>query len=137
VRVFLDTNILVSALLTRGLCADLFLTVATQHDPIIGEIVLEELSRVLRTKFRVPPAYVSQVEESLRRYEIAPRPAKRDATRLRDDSDRWILASARLAKADVLITGDQELLALGDLPDLRIRSPRTFWEEIRRKPETR
>ena len=131
-RVFLDTNVLVSAFLTRGLCADLFLTVAAEHDPIIGEVVLEELRRVLGAKFRIPEQHVARLEETLRRFEVVPRPARRDVAQLQDDSDRWILASARQGKADVLVTGDQELLALVEQPDIRIRSPRAFWEDVRK-----
>jgi uncharacterized protein len=133
VRVFLDTNVLVSALATRGLCADLFLAAVARHDLLIGEVVLKELSEVLETKFRVPDRHLEPLVESLRRFEVVPRPARRDPIRLRDESDCWILASARAAKADVLITGDKELLALGDLPGLRIRSPRAFWEDLRNK----
>lgn len=129
-RVFLDTNVIVSAFVARGLCADLFVAVAARHDPIIGEVVLEELERVLRTKLRVPAREVGALEEALRRFEVCPKPPRRDAVRLRDENDRWILASARHAKADVLVTGDQELLALGDLPGLRIRSPRAFWRDL-------
>lgn len=131
-RAFFDTNVLVSAFATRGLCSDLFRSVVAAHEPIIGEVVLEELSRVLSSKFRVPAARVREVDAFLRAFELVSRPDKPDSTRTRDDSDRWILASAREAKVDVLVTGDNELLALGDLLDLRIRSPRALWKDIRR-----
>lgn len=136
-RVFLDTNVLVSAFFTRGLCTELFLTLAAEHDPIIGEVVLDELERVLRTKFRTPAADINDLQDALRRFEVAPRPPRRDTMALHDESDRWILASAKLAKAEVLVTGDKELLALGDLADLRIRSPRSLWQEVRRQPDPR
>lgn len=53
-RVFLDTNVLVSAFTTRGLCADLLRLVLAGHEPLSGEIILQELRRVLDERFRVP-----------------------------------------------------------------------------------
>lgn len=53
-KVFLDTNVQVSALATRGLCTDLFRVVVAEHDLVVGEVVLEELRRVSRQSFAYP-----------------------------------------------------------------------------------
>ena len=53
-RVFLDTNVLVSAFATRGLCADVLRVVLAEHTFITSEIVLREVSRVLRTRIGMP-----------------------------------------------------------------------------------
>jgi len=47
VRVFLDTNVLVSAFATRGVCADLVRFVLAEHTLVTSEVVLRELRRVL------------------------------------------------------------------------------------------
>tara|TARA_Y100000590_G_C15710915_1_gene1010249 strand:+ start:1307 stop:1432 length:126 start_codon:yes stop_codon:yes gene_type:complete len=39
-KVFLDTNVLVSAFATRGLCADVMRVILTEHELLIGEVVL-------------------------------------------------------------------------------------------------
>lgn len=130
-RVLLDTNVLVSALATRGLCADLFRLVVAEHDLIVGEVVLEELRGVLSAKFRVPPERIAEVEELLRTHEVAVRPDAPDEVTVRDVDDAWVLATARAAKVEVLVTGDEDLLAVtGRLP-FRILSPRAFWGEVR------
>ena len=41
-KVCLDTNVLVAAFATRGLCADLLRTVVTKHELVIGEVILTE-----------------------------------------------------------------------------------------------
>lgn len=132
-RVFLDTNVLVSALATRGLCTDLFRVVVAEHDLVVGEVVLEELRRVLAAKFRVPADRIEEAEDLLRAYEVAARPTHPDPIRLADSADRWILGSARAAKVDVLVTGDAELLAVADQVPFRLVSPRAFWDELRRR----
>ena len=49
-RVFLDTNVLASALTARGLCAELFEVVLQSHDLLTSEPVLLELERILPGK---------------------------------------------------------------------------------------
>jgi putative PIN family toxin of toxin-antitoxin system len=132
VRVFLDTNVLVSAFATRGLCADVVRVVVDQHELLVGEVVLEELMRVLTTRFRMPRDQAQSVEAWLRQFEVVARPRRRDPIKVRDDADRWVLASAHAAKADVLITGDDDLLAVAAQATMRILTPRQFWSDLRR-----
>lgn len=126
-RVLLDTNVLVSAFTTRGLCADLFRLVLAEHELLCAEVVLEELDRVLSGRFRVPAGTVSDILALLHSFETVPKPAAPPAVRVRDADDAWVLASALAASADVLVTGDKDLLSIGDLPGLRIVDPRGFW----------
>jgi predicted nucleic acid-binding protein len=42
VKVFLDTNVLASALATRGLCAELFEVVLQSHELLVSPPVLKE-----------------------------------------------------------------------------------------------
>ena len=58
-RIFLDTNVLSSAVATRGLCADVLREVLTRHDLIISSALLKELKLVLQKKFSVPSQLIS------------------------------------------------------------------------------
>lgn len=131
-RVFLDTNVLVSAFATRGLCADLFRSVLAEHELVLGEVVLEEFRRVLTIRFRMSKEQVRQVEAYLRSHEIVPKPAERDPIKVRDEADRWVLASAHNARVDVLVTGDSDLLSVADRARVQIVTPREFWEKLRK-----
>jgi putative PIN family toxin of toxin-antitoxin system len=107
VRVFLDTNVLVSAHATRGLCRDVLRLVLAEHTLLTGEVVLAELERVLTSKFRMPPDVVrDEVVDPLRDHHVGPRPQTTGALAVRDPDDAWVLASAIAAHADVLVTGD-------------------------------
>lgn len=57
----LDANVSVAALATRGLCADAFRTVVAEHELVIGEVILDELRRVLRTKLRLLPERIAGI----------------------------------------------------------------------------
>jgi putative PIN family toxin of toxin-antitoxin system len=126
-RVFLDTNVLVSAFATRGLCSDVLREVLAEHELLVGEQVMQELRTVLREKIGLPRKTVSAVDAFLREQELAPRPKQASFAVPRDPADRWILAAAVAAKADVLVTGDRDLLELAN-PPVRIATPREFWE---------
>jgi len=132
VRVFLDTNVLVSALTTRGLAADVFRLALSEHELLTGEVNLVELRRVLKQKMRVPARHIEETERLLREQTIIPRPAVAIEIKLRDLDDKWVLASAVAGGADVLVTGDKDLLDLGRAAPLPIVTPRSFWESLRR-----
>jgi putative PIN family toxin of toxin-antitoxin system len=134
--VFLDTNVLVSAFATRGLCADLFRRVLAEHQLITGEVVIAELRRVLRDRIKVPAPTVAAIEQLLRDQVVVPKPAEPHPLPIRDTDDRWVLASAVAAKADVLVTGDSDLLEVASQAPLPIVPPRAFWKMVRRSSGT-
>jgi putative PIN family toxin of toxin-antitoxin system len=130
-RVCLDTNVLVAAVATRGLCADVLRTVLAEHDLVIGDVIVEELRRVLGTKFKLPADRIQAVEAVFAPFPCIPKPADPGPVVIRDPADRWVFATAVAGNAEVLVTGDQDLLAVaGQLP-LRVLEPRAFWELLR------
>jgi len=135
VRVLLDTNVLASAFGTRGLCSDVLRLILGEHELLTGEVVIEELHHVLRKKFGVPADTVKEIESFLRGFHVEPKPRELPALDLSERSDLLVVGSALKAKAEIVITGDQEMLGLTEKPEgLRIVSPREFWELAARKP---
>lgn len=130
-KVFFDTNVLVSAFATRGVCADLLTHALLEHELIVGEVVLIELRRTLRDRFKVPPKTLQEIEATLRSSTVVVRPKKHLNLRIADPDDEWIVASAVAGGADVLVTGDAAVLAVAPRSPVRIVSPRAFWELLR------
>jgi uncharacterized protein len=131
VRVCLDTNVLVAAFATRGLCSDVLRAVLTEHDLVLGEVMLRELRRVLKIKFKVPDDRIESAIAVFAAVPVVPKPDKPSTIEVRDRDDRWILATALSAGADVLVTGDSDLLDIADDAPLPILAPRAFWELLR------
>ena len=129
-KVFLDTNVLVAAFATRGLCADVLRLVLVHHELVTSAVVVEELQRALSEKIRLPDDVVARARELLEAF-TTPAVAGREETPLsiRDESDVAIVRSALGADADVLVTGDRDLLE-AEVP-IRVLSPRAFWELLR------
>jgi uncharacterized protein len=110
-RVVLDTNILLSALITRGTPPDQ-LYEAWRHgrfDLAFAEQQLEELNRVSRRPFfleRLKPSEVGRMVNDIRRLAVIcdPLPSVRLS---HDPADDFLLAVSQVASADYLVTGDK------------------------------
>jgi putative PIN family toxin of toxin-antitoxin system len=132
VRVAFDTNVLVSAVATRGLCADVFNLVLAEHELIVGETVIAELKRVLRQKMRVPREAIEEFEALLRQEGSAAGKTKALPVAIRDKSDVPVLSEAVAGNAEVLVTGDRGLLETAGALPLQLLTPRGLWEQLRK-----
>lgn len=127
----MDTNVLASAAATRGLCADVLREVLACHELLISRQVLSELHRVLKSKFGEPPELIDDFLWLLQQDTLQVDPVVLPQVELRDQDDLGILGAAVQGEAEVLVTGDKELLALGRVESLAILSPRQFWERLK------
>ena len=127
----LDTNVLVSALLfARGRL--LWLRSAWQDGqviPLLGRETAEELLRVLHyPKFRLTREDREELlADLLPHCEIVPEaPFVGDLPHCRDPADEKFLRLARAARADALVTGDADLIALAERFEIAILTPAAF-----------
>lgn len=130
-KVFLDTNVLVSAFAARGLCADLLRLLLANHEILTGEVNLVELRRILARRFKAPDDLVEEIEGILRDHSVVPKPKATLSLKVRDADDAWVLASAVAGAADLLVTGDKDLLVLARRAPLPIVTPRDAWMLLR------
>jgi uncharacterized protein len=126
----MDTNVIVSAVTTRGLCADVFRAVLSAHQLVTCAQVIQEVRRILRIKFGVPEPLIAEYLELIGQDAIVAESEDLPDLPIRDQDDVAIVAAALAAGAQVLVTGDHELQSLKNLAQLRIISPRAFWEEL-------
>jgi len=130
-RVSLDTNVFISAFAARGLCADLMRLLLAEHEVLTGEVNVVELRRVLTKRFKATAAQVDVIEQLLRDQTVIPKPTALLSLKVRDPDDAWVLASAVAGEADLLVSGDQDLLVLANRAPLPILSPRDAWSRLR------
>lgn len=93
--------------------------------------MLSELQRVLRQKIRVPGKAIREFDQLLRREAIVADKAAPLGIAVRDETDVPVLAEAVAGGAEVLVTGDRDLLEITDKLPIRILAPRGFWEHLR------
>jgi len=127
-RVFLDTNVLVAAFVSRGQCNELLEHCVRNHELATSADVLKELERVLDDKLDFPRPVVDEALQLVRgeatEFEAPdlPEPVSRDP-----DDDR-VLAAAAEGRSDCIVTGDDDLLTLGSFRGIAILTPSEFWE---------
>lgn len=130
-KIFIDTNVLVSALFSAsGSCAEVFRTVSKskRFRLAISDHVLEELSKTIvrKSKISLDHPALQELFVELSKHEIVSSPAALLDVFVRDPKDIPVLAAALECEADILITGDNDLLVLGTVKNTRIMKPRDF-----------
>lgn len=117
--------------MTRGLSADVLRILVAEHELMIGATVLREFERVLTVKFRIPQALLIDVLTFLEAHATVLDAAARLDLDIRDEADGWVLAEAVQAGAELLVTGDRDLLDVAERAPIPIVTPRGLWNSLR------
>jgi uncharacterized protein len=126
-RVVVDTNVLVSAIQFGGKPKQLLDLAVDGHIALaISEPILEETLRVLRDKFHRTPDEVEESDKQLRVVARIVTPTETIKAVAADPSDDRILECAVAADAEVIVSGDRHLLALGSFKGIPIQRVKEF-----------
>ncbi|MPZ87836.1 MAG: putative toxin-antitoxin system toxin component, PIN family [Nitriliruptorales bacterium] len=130
VRVLLDTNVLISALLFGGLPEALLRRgLEGAFVMISSEVLLDELEDKLLQRFEFGRAQSRLVRQELDLASDNVLPQTVPAAS-RDPDDDHVLAAAVAGLADWIVTGDKDLLVMGRHRGIAIVTPRSFWETV-------
>lgn len=128
-RLVLDSSVLIAASISRaGVCAELLEDVLTHHELIVSDFIVDEISRKLREKFQFPKAEIASLCRFLRDTARTVESVEIDPRACRDPNDIPVLGTAVAAMADLLISVDKDLLALGSFQGIDIVKPGEFWK---------
>ena len=130
-RVVFDTNVLYAAFAAKGFCEELLDEAAGACELIWSDTLREEFESILSRRHEIGTAtrvalaaYVDLCEF------VEPKPLSERICR--DADDDVVLTTALAGKADVIVTGDNDLLVLKEFRGTRILSPRKFLELLDR-----
>ena len=126
-KLVIGTNVLVAGLATEGLCRDIVKRRLPACELFTSRTLLAELAETLREKFGLAPdelplLRIYEDEATVLKPPPPPKPVCRDA----DDDE--VLATALAAQAEIILTGDRDLLTLKAFQGIKILSPRQFVE---------
>jgi len=128
VRAVFDTNVLIAAFLTEGLCSGL-LTRARKRafSLILCDDIIREFEGIRVKKFKLLPTDISEIAALVAEaaFEILHKLSP-ISNICRDPDDDMIIACAIDATADYIVTGDEDLLTLKSYKDIVIINPRNF-----------
>lgn len=128
-RVVLDTNVLVSGLAYPGSVPGKIVAAWRQGglEVVLSHYILDELQRVLPRLPRISltAAELRDLIDSLLFLAEVIDPAEAIDPELRDPADQPVLMTLVAGRADYLVTGDKDLLALA--PRYPILTPAEYW----------
>ena len=128
-RIMLDTNILLSALVFRSeKMAHLIESIVENHTLVLCSYVIDEARAVVTRK---SSRYQTVLDSFLSKlpFEMAETPIwTSDMPNIRDDKDKPVIASAIAADVDILITGDKDFSGI-DIKRPEIMMPSDFFDK--------
>jgi putative PIN family toxin of toxin-antitoxin system len=127
-KVVLDTNVYISALLFGGVPEEIIELVRDGEIRLfVSAGILLELARVLEEKFKFPKRVILNVIAEIKRISSVVYPNEKIDAVKNDPMDNQILECAVAAQADILITGDKKhLRPLNRFRGIDIRLPGEF-----------
>jgi len=123
-----DTNVLISATITRGRSSELLDHCLLRHTVVTSEYILEELREKLITKFYFSAREAAAVRRTLLEQMVVITPDPLPSPICRDPDDDNILAAAVAGNCDCIVTGDKDLLVLREYQGIPILKPSAFME---------
>ena len=118
-RLVLDTNVIISALLFDGLPEKLLLsTLGGLHELVLSSYIIAETTRILEDRFKAQPANVKLLQQLLNEGEIVY--FEPFLNIVDDELDNRIFETAIKGNANYLVTGDKLLLELKEYKNIKI-----------------
>jgi len=130
-RVVLDTNVIVAAFATRGLCSEVFVVCLSDNTTIISNHIISEVKEKLISKVRLPQTTVDEIINYLKEIAEICKTKRVDKSKCRDIDDIKVIGTAISGNARFIITGDKDLLSLKKHGEIEIITPREFWSRLK------
>ena len=131
-KIVFDTSVLYAAFTARsGLCAQLLEICLARHTIVVSPHILDELRRHLAAKAKLSEQQLDAVFAALSSpvlQTVTPAAVPPDACR--DPDDLPILGTATAAGAQVIVSGDRDLLDLGSFQQAEILTPRALYDRL-------
>ncbi len=125
-KIILDTNVIIAAFATRGLCSAVFELCLDRFEVVLNEAILKETFIHLNGKIKLPLAQCDAIVSYLRANCYDSKIDDPDASVCRDKNDLHVRL-AQHSSAAYVITGDKDLLKLIQYKSTKIVTPREFW----------
>ncbi len=132
-KIILDTNVIIAAFATRGLCSAVFELCLESFEVVISEFILKETYTHLECKIGLPAVQCEAVIAYLRTNCSISVIDEPEASTCRDENDLHVLGLAGRSSAAYIVTGDKDLLELVRYKNTGIITPREFWNVVNRK----
>ncbi len=126
-KVVFDSDVLVAAFATHGVCHELFEYCLRNTTILSSDFIADEVEWILTHKIKIPAKKTAEIIHYLMDQAQWIAPGPEIVENLRDPNDQMVIATALTGRADFLITGAKDMLILKKIKKNVILSPRDFW----------
>ena len=130
-RIMLDTNVLISAVLFPGAKMNAMMNeIFTHHQLVLSSYVVDELKDVVKRKFPMKENIINNLLMAMNyEYVYTPNRIEKDLFVIRDVKDYLVLYTAIIEDVDILVTGDKDFSNI-DIEKPEILSPSQLMEKF-------
>ncbi len=130
-KIVFDSNVLLAAHIARGLANTVYEYCLKQHEIFVSAVILKEMEAGFLRKTKIPPERVALILDAVKRIAVIGEIADIPKNACRDPRDLHVLGLAVKSGADLIISGDIDLLEIGIFRGIPIETPRRFLEKER------
>jgi len=133
-RITLDTNVIVSALISPGTSRQVLeLARSGAVILVLSPFILEETAGVLRTKMGWEEGMIRTALGMIKGFSTLVRSQESLSVVTEDEQDNRIVECAVSGQAHFLVSGDRHILSLGEYKGIRFLPPRDLLKTLRKK----
>jgi len=126
----IDSCVWISAFQFGGTPFDALHLISEEHRLLVCTQIVHEIRTALKGRFRWSEARLDSVLSEFRASLVQVETPGRLHGVCRDPNDDVIIECAVMGDADLIVTGDKDLLAVGNYKGVRILTPREFLNEF-------
>lgn len=127
-KVFFDTNVLISAFISRGTCSELYEYCLKAHSICVHQKVLDEIFDKLVNKFHYPKNVAERAMLFVKEHADILPSAPSPLSLCKDADDDILLSAAVNARVDCIVSGDGDFLELKKVQGISVIKPADFWK---------
>lgn len=127
-KVVVDTNIFISALVFGGTTKDLLEFINSNHILIFSPDLILEIETKLQQKFKVSDEIIEIFREFVELSNIQVPTSKLNI--VRDPQDNFLFELAQISNADIILSGDKDVLAIEKFQNTFVLSPKQFRDKF-------
>lgn len=132
-KLVLDSNVIIAAFASRGLCHSLLETCLFDHTIFLSDDLINEIINKLGKKLKLPDKIIGEIISFLKNHSeiVSPQPLEKSICR--DQDDDHVISLAISTNSDYIIFGDNDLLILKKCKSIQILNPRDFWNLLHKQ----
>jgi len=127
-KILIDTNVLVSGLIAKGACFEILSDLVYAHTPLVTPYIHAECQDVFLHKFHLSGKTIKEILSVVDRYFVKGKSSVNVLNVCRDLKDNQVLVDALINEADVILSGDKDLLSMGQYEGIAIVAPKDYWK---------